>query len=441
MQGAGGGSSSTMAGYPNAGQSNMAGGQPQQSPAQSPMDQILGNPQTQSFAKGGRPRKRSSMIEVYMAPDEIKAMVEAQGGPDHDRLTGRHMFKKLSRFIENPHLDRAIRDKFAMGGSIGSPVGAPVQAPPMNGVESIINRAHELGMSRPGFAHGGAVSQYNMPARSPLSDEKYARGGDTELVYITPHMKRLFDDLGKGSINPITGHPEYFGLSDIWNGVKSFGSAALGGLNSVAPKLAEMARPYAAKLPGMAGQVANAALDYAPGLINSLNSYVNPSAPPTGQSPQDQQQNQAGFEQLPFNGEASPQQQNPSFGQHMGNYAAQTAGQIAGRIGGPAGQAAQAGINSYMGGRDMRRIGSNMFGAGTAPMRNMPGMDIARTGVQAYGRGASPMDTMRQMGGQAMNQFMGGPRGNNGSNNDRRAMESQYLDQIYKQPQYQNSYA
>lgn len=430
-----------MAGYPNAGQSNMP---PQGSPMQTPEgvpNQTLGNPQTQSYAHGGRTKKRPSMIEVYMSPDEIAKMVDAQGGADHDRYTGRHMFKKLSRFMENPHIDKAIRQKFAFGGGIPNPFSAVTQnfatggevQSPFNGVTSVINRAHELGMARPGFAEGGSTRQYNMPARAPLTDEQYARGGDTELVYITPHMKRLFDDLGKGTINPVTGHPEYFGLSDLWSGLKSVGSTALGGLNAVAPQLAEFAKPYAAKLPGMWGTVANAALDYAPGAISALNSYVNPSKPaPSTQTPQDQQQNQSNFSSLPFGGEEGmqelpqQQQQPQSFGQHMGNYAAKTAGQI----GGPMGRTAQAGIQSYMDGRDMKRTGANMFGAGTSQMPHNPAFDIAQRGVKNFGRNMSMGQNLRNMGGEAVNQFM-----RPGSNNDRRAMESQYLDQIYKQPQ------
>jgi hypothetical protein len=417
-------------GYPNAGQSNMPPSAPSPDMA---MNQIMGNPQTESYARGGSTKKRPSMIEAYMSPDEIAKMVDAQGGPDYDRHTGRHVFKKLSRFMENPHIERAIRAKFAAGGMVNQ------NASPMGGITGVIDEARSIGMPRPGFAGGGSTG-YSMPQRSPASAENYARGGDTELVYITPHMKKLFDSLGAGSLNPVTGKPEYFGLSDIWGGIKSLGSSALGGLNAIAPQLAQAGRGLVSKLPPQYQEFANKALDYAPGAISALNNYVNPSAAPQGgaqgQSAQDQQQNQAGFSEMPFNGAESPQQpQAPSWKQQAGQFASNFAGQF----NNPVARTAQAGINSYMGGRDMRQTGANMFGAATGGMRN-PAMDVARSGAQQFGQGASGMDTLKHMGGQAFNRFMGQPRGNN--NNDRRQMESQYLDQIYKQPQQsQNSYA
>ena len=51
---------------------------PMQAPQMpNPMNQTMGNPQTQSFAHGGRTRKRSKMIPVHVSKSELAEMVEA----------------------------------------------------------------------------------------------------------------------------------------------------------------------------------------------------------------------------------------------------------------------------------------------------------------------------------------------------------------------------
>lgn len=237
MQGGG-----TQGGYPM--DTSMASGMGN-GPMPDQMDQMMGDPQTQSYAHGGRTRKRrSSMVEAYMGPDEIATMVDAQGGPEYDRKTGRHIFKKLSRFLENPHVERSIKNKFACGGRIN-------------------------------YAEGGST-RYSMPRRSPASDENYARGGDTDLVYITPYMDKMFKQIGAHSQNPVTGHSEYFGMNDILGGIKNYGSQGIGLLNDYAPEISAAAMPLAASLPGWQGKLAAGALGLAPAGINKLNSYVNP---------------------------------------------------------------------------------------------------------------------------------------------------------------------
>lgn len=374
--------------------------QPQQSsmmPQQQPIDGMMGNPQTESYAHGGAvyahggqpKKKRTSMCEVYMAPDEIKEMVEAQGGPEFDKMTGRHMFKKLSRSMENPHFMHAIKQRYAAGGSMGNPGES------MNGIMGVLDQSRRLGMGRPGFAAGGHTDMM----RSPMGEEKYGRGGDTELVYITPHMKRIFDESGKGTINPHNGRHEYFGLSDIWNGIKTAGSYGLQGLNAIAPQLASAVRPMTAMLPGGLSMLANKALDYAPGAINSLNEYVNhPSK--SAQSPQDQERANA-FGDMPFNGEESPEQ--PSWKQQLGNFAGDSLHGMAGQMGGGMGRAAQAGINSYRGGNSMPQTAANMFSAGTAGTQN-PYTQIARQGANGISQGQNPMQYAPQMGLNAARQ-------------------------------------
>jgi hypothetical protein len=384
-------------GYPNAGQSNMGMPQSQSMAPQDPMSQIMGDPQTMSYAHGGKTRKkRTSMVEAYMAPDEIAKMVDAQGGPEYDRHTGRHVFKKLSRFSENPHVERAIRAKFAQGGHMG-------------------------GYS---FAGGGST-RYSMPQRSPLSAEQYARGGDTELVYITPHMKRLFDDIGAGSINPVNGKPEYFGMSDIWNGIKGFGAGAIGGAAKYAPQIAKALQPEVAELGGPWGELAQGALAFAPYGLNALNGVVNPAPP---------KHDVSGLQEMPFAGEDMSQPR-----MNAGERGARFAGNLAGQFDNPASRAVSAGAQSYQRGVDPRQTASNMVQSAVGPYNN-PAATIARQGAQQYGARTPMKDILGHMGTQTTNQMLGQPlapnpnqMNRNPNSNNLRQTQSQMLDQVYQQ--------
>lgn len=391
----------------------------------------FGQPQTDSYAHGGRTRKRHSMVEVYVSKPEIQEMIEAQGGPEFDKLTGRHVFKKLSRFMENPHVERAIRARFANGGGMSA---VP------QGMQDAMG-----GMPARSFAHGGHAITH----RSPMGEERYARGGDTDLVYITPHMKRIFDETGRGSINPVNGKPEYFGLSDIWGGIKSFGQGALGALNSAAPTIAEALKPMAGKLPGAYGVMANAALDAAPNLLNKFNNYVS------GQNNPDPT---AG----PDWGKVAPE-----FGAHVVNEAA-------GRFNNPLARGAQAGAQSYLNNQSFGQGMGNAMNAATSGMGDNPMTDIMRRGTNELSGSGNFEDAAMAAGNRAVSylpqagQYMqqnaqrmgnqlfkrmpgrmqsvlgpmvGAPgaapgQGMPATNTNRQQAESQALDQIYRQPSY-----
>lgn len=383
---------------------------PMQAPQMpNPMNQTMGNPQTQSFAHGGRTRKRSKMIPVHVSKSELAEMVEAQGEAEHDKHDGRHVFKKLGKFLEHPHIAHAVRAKFAQGGGMSS-------------LPSVMDQARSLGMHRPGFADGGHVAH-----------ESNGRNGDTEVVYIPHSMQKLLDSSGRGSINEHDGKPEYFGLSDIWGGIKSLGSSALGALNSAAPMLAQVARPLAAKLPGGYGIAANAALDAAPNLINSLNNSVN-------------NQNNPDPTQGPDWGAIAPQ------------LAAHGVNAAASRFNNPMVRGAQAGAQSYLNNQNFSQGMGNAFNAATAHMPNNPMMDTMRAGSNAlqeqgnFGAAAGAMgqramqhapQMAQQLGQQAMQRMpermqsaLGPMMGNMGNNQNRQKMESQYLDQLYNKPSY-----
>ncbi len=327
-------------------------------------------------------------------------MVDAQGGPEYDRHTGRHVFKKLSRFLENPHVERSIRAKFAQGGSTR--------------------------MGCPRFAAGGSTG-YSMPQRSPMGEEQFARGGDTDLVYITPHMKRLFDSIGAGSTNPVNGKPEYFGLSDIWSGVKNYGAQGLGMLNQYAPQIANALKPEAAGL-GEFAPLAEAALTFAPAGISALNNYVNPKVGPKEMPngyqaplPDIDGQQQEGPLGMPKGYMPADQR----FGRFVGNFANQ--------FNNPAAQGIGAAGTSYANnGGNFPKAVEGGVNVGTSGNYS-PAANTARAGAQMYGSRAPMRNTLSHMGHMTINQMLG-----NNSNDMRRA-QSQMIDQANQQQQPQQN--
>lgn len=85
-----------------------------------------------------------------------------------------------------------------------------------------------------GFADGGIVSL------KPIAKElqSYGRNGDTMLAHITPQEARMLKRMGgSGTINPVTGLPEFFlggVVKSVGNAFKSAGKAVVNGVKSVA---------------------------------------------------------------------------------------------------------------------------------------------------------------------------------------------------------------
>lgn len=81
-----------------------------------------------------------------------------------------------------------------------------------------------------GFAQGGIASL------TPIASEiaRMGRNGDTMLAHITPSEARLLRRRGgSGTVNPVTGLPEFFSLSDVGRAFKDVGRSVSNTLRSI----------------------------------------------------------------------------------------------------------------------------------------------------------------------------------------------------------------
>lgn len=154
-------------------------------------------PQPQAFARGGSAKssKKSKMILAHFNPTELHVLDHLQGHQEKCGKTGLRSYSHLEELLKNPHIVNSVhhhvRQHHAEGGSTYG--------------------AHELEH----LAHEG-------------------RNGDTEMALIGPHTHHVFNSLaGHPTINPYSGHPEYFSLKGVlgglWNGIKGVGSK-IGGI-------------------------------------------------------------------------------------------------------------------------------------------------------------------------------------------------------------------
>jgi len=100
-----------------------------------------------------------------------------------------------------------------------------------------------------GFAEGGIVSL------KPLAKElqSYGRNGDTMLAHITPQEARMLRRMGgSGTINPVTGLPEFFNPVKIVKSVgkvfKSVGKAVGGAVKGLAKGVQKFAKSPIGKI-------------------------------------------------------------------------------------------------------------------------------------------------------------------------------------------------
>lgn len=202
------------------------------------------NPPTYAFAKGGRARKSKHMTKVHMNPHELNILDHLQGGPEYGH-EGIKMYSHLEELLKNPHI-----------------------------IKNVHRHVH---YNRQRRAHGGLT-----PSMERLREG--GRYGDNELAMIGPHTHHLFNQLaGYRTRNPNTGHPEYFGLKDAFNGIWDV-------IKPVAGPLMDVVKPIAAPLineliPG-AGSFAGPVMDMIGNAMGgSGKSGANTAPPPASSSP------------------------------------------------------------------------------------------------------------------------------------------------------------
>ncbi len=288
------------------------------------------------------------------------------------------------------------------------------------------------------YAKGGRVSIEEMTAEEIEQARHAGRFGDTCLAVIGPNMRAAMDRVSptKRSINPQTGLPEYFFLTDMLNGVgnafgglmggagnalgglfgggggggfnplgmlKGLGGGMLGGLGHALPGLLSTLGHVGGGLLGARfGGPAGAALgsQLAGGLgstlgnmgANVFNQFGQQLSPEAAQSPMAQNfgQNLHGFTQNMAGG--MPWQQ--AAGNAMSNMGQQAFGQS------PMGQGMQNFGQNLAGGQGMMPAMQNAFQQ-TGGMG--PATQAASNAFNAFRGGASPMQSLSQGANYLMN--------------------------------------
>lgn len=161
------------------------------------------------YAHGGR-IKRGKMVVAHFNPHELHELDHYQGKTERCPRTGMRSYSHLEELLKNPHILNHIHQvakHHAMGGQIG-------------------------GMS---LAHGGSPNYHNAHLNHMAHEGVH---GDTELALIGPHTRNVFDHLAHGNtINPHTGHPQYWSLGGMLSGL---GSALKGGASKIKTGLASL---------------------------------------------------------------------------------------------------------------------------------------------------------------------------------------------------------
>ena len=286
------------------------------------------------YAHGGKVKKGrkggGKGILVHLNKKEIRELSRLQGGEERDENGVPH-FTQLDSVTQNPHIMSAIahhaREHHAMGGSVGDHYSPSYEK----------------------IAHLG-------------------EHGDTELAYITPHVKQMFDHMiGGPSRNPHDGRPQYF-LGSLLGGLSkaiaptlgSIGKAAMPMLGNIGSSLGGVARNAASSLGGMARQAMPAIQNGLSGALKSATA-VNPE---TGMSPL-------------FSGAMSLGQGLMS-GQGFGKSLAGAANSATQGMNDPLANAIRGASGSYMQGNSLRDSAMHGVNAGTEGMENNPLARAAR---------------------------------------------------------------
>ena len=279
------------------------------------------------YAHGGKVKKGrrggGKGILVHLNKKEIRELSRLQGGEDRDDNGVPH-FTNLDSVTQNPHIMSAI--------------------------------AHHV---REHHAHGGGVGDHYSPHYSKIAH--MGEHGDTELAYITPHVKQMFDHMiGGPSRNPHDGRPQYF-LGSLLGGLSKAIAPTLGGImKSAGPALSGMAGKAVSSIGGLARSAMPAIQSGLSGALKTATA-VNPE---TGMSPL-------------FSGAMSLGQGLMS-GQGFGKSLAGAANAATQGINDPVANAIRGASGSYMQGNSMRDAAMHGVNAGTEGMENNPLARAAR---------------------------------------------------------------
>ena len=327
--------------------------------------------QAPSFARGGSASKRhKKMLLAHFNPHELHELDHLQGSIQRNARDGRRSYGHLEEVLKNPHIMGAVHQR----------------------------AAHHR-------ANGG---------RMQTAHESYGRNGDTELAYIGPTTRHLFDAfLGHQSRNPHDGHPEYWGLDDIFGGIGD-ALGAIPGVGGLLQQGVNSAGSLMGGLPGglggilkQGGNIASGLMGGMPGLpslggmlggmpqslLNAGKSLVGAAAPMVSQA-------------LPALGQMAgsalgARMGNPALGNMVGGMAGNLGSSIMNQLApqqAPSGPGAQLGqglgaaAQAYAQDGNMRRaMGQGMATAGQG--FNNPAGRFMQDAGNAYGRGSSPQQS------------------------------------------------
>ena len=188
--------------------------------------------------------------------DMLNTMVEEilDAPQDYEAIRAKYMAQGLEDLLP-PEFDATFFGALNMAIDQirgASPAGQPPMPSGVNTVEDIFtyNPAAAAPMAPEGFAQGGIAS--------------LGRNGDTMLAHINPQEAAMLRSRGgSGSINPITGLPEFFSLKGafkkIGKAVKKFASSTVGRI-IIGAALFMVAGPAAASMLGITAPAAVSAV-------------------------------------------------------------------------------------------------------------------------------------------------------------------------------------
>jgi hypothetical protein len=157
--------------------------------------------QAPMYAHGGR-TKRGKMVLAHMQPQELDVMDHLQGKRERCPRTNIRSYSHLEEIFKNPHILRGI-------------------------THHTLKRAH----------HDAGNAVHGMLPATAARMAHHGIHGDTQLALIGPHTNRIFHQLtratgGHCDMNA-DGHPQYFGLSNIFGGIKDFFTGIPGAVSNL----------------------------------------------------------------------------------------------------------------------------------------------------------------------------------------------------------------
>lgn len=332
----------------------------------------------------GSRKKRGKAMELIIAhfnPRELEVMDREQGGRTHIPGTDTPHYKGLEKLMSNSN------------------------------VEHLVRRAFEK------HAEGGRIGE---SARDIEDMKRKGRFGDSEMAYIGPNTRRIFDRItadltgnSKKNAHPSTGKPEYFGLGSflggigktVSKGVSSLGNmagqAANGVMHAAAPvaqglgNFAMNAAPGAIMgglMGGPAGALEGGMMGGMQGMMGGQGGSQGGSQPSSYQMPQNLGQAFSGAMQSPYG------QQMQQQGQNAYNQANQGYQQMANS---PMARTAMGAYNGVMG--TNHQMPQNLADAGRQAMNSPMGQQMQQHGQNMYNQADQGYQNVRNQGQQMMN--------------------------------------